>query len=60
MREKLFPGITLLDEVWGYDTYPTTRTVDNFILMIRKKLEDNPSVPEHIMTFHSAGYKFVK
>jgi DNA-binding response OmpR family regulator len=50
----------LLDEVWGYDTYPTTRTVDNFILMIRKKLEDNPSVPEHIMTFHSAGYKFVK
>jgi len=50
----------LLDEVWGYETFPTTRTVDNFILMLRKKLEDNPSVPKHIMTFHSAGYKFVK
>jgi len=50
----------LLDEIWGYDTFPTTRTVDNFILMIRKKLEDNPSVPNHILTFHSAGYKFVK
>ena len=50
----------LLDEVWGYDTFPTTRTVDNFILMLRKKLEDNPSNPKHILTFHSAGYKFVK
>ena len=50
----------LLDEVWGYDTFPTTRTVDNFILMIRKKLEDNPSVPRHILTFHAAGYKFAK
>jgi DNA-binding response OmpR family regulator len=50
----------LLDEVWGYDTFPTTRTVDNFILMLRKKIEDNPSVPKHILTYHSAGYKFVK
>lgn len=50
----------LLDEVWGYETFPTTRTVDNFILMIRKKIEDNPSVPTHIQTIHSAGYKFVK
>lgn len=50
----------LLDEVWGYDNYPTTRTVDNFILMLRKKIEDNPSVPRHILTFHSVGYKFVK
>jgi DNA-binding response OmpR family regulator len=50
----------LLDEVWGYENYPTTRTVDNFILMLRKKIEDNPSVPKHILTFHSAGYKFVK
>jgi len=50
----------LLDEVWGYETFPTTRTVDNYILMLRKKLEDNPSVPKHILTIHSAGYKFVK
>jgi len=50
----------LLDEVWGYETFPTTRTVDNYILMIRKKIEDNPSDPKHILTFHSAGYKFVR
>jgi DNA-binding response OmpR family regulator len=50
----------LLDEVWGYDVFPTTRTVDNYILMIRKKIENNPSVPKHIQTIHSAGYKFVK
>jgi DNA-binding response OmpR family regulator len=50
----------LLDEVWGYDVYPSTRTVDNYILMIRKKIETNPSVPEHLLTIHSAGYRFVK
>ena len=50
----------LLDEVWGYGTYPTTRTVDNYILVIRKKIEANPAVPEHLLTFHTAGYKFVK
>ena len=50
----------LLDEVWGYEVFPTTRTVDNYILMIRKKLESNPSIPKHILTIHSAGYKFVK
>jgi DNA-binding response OmpR family regulator len=50
----------LLDEVWGYEVFPTTRTVDNYILMIRKKLESNPAVPRHILTIHSAGYKFVK
>lgn len=50
----------LLDEVWGYETFPTTRTVDNYILMLRKKIEADPSHPKHILTFHSAGYKFVK
>ncbi|HET6513486.1 MAG TPA: response regulator transcription factor [Candidatus Kapabacteria bacterium] len=50
----------LLDEVWGYDTFPTTRTVDNFILAMRKKLEDDPSEPKHILTLHGAGYRFVK
>ena len=50
----------LLDKVWGYETFPTTRPVDNYILMLRKKLENNPSVPKHILTIHSAGYKFVK
>jgi DNA-binding response OmpR family regulator len=48
----------LLDEVWGYETFPTTRTVDNYILNIRKKLEDDPSNPKHFLTLHKAGYKF--
>jgi DNA-binding response OmpR family regulator len=51
----------LLDEVWGYDpeTAPTTRTVDNAILQIRKKIEDNPAKPAHLITIPTAGYKFV-
>lgn len=49
----------LLDVVWGYDVFPTTRTVDNFIARIRKQIEDNPSKPKYIMSIRSAGYKFV-
>jgi len=51
---------TLLDEVWGYEVFPTTRTVDNYILTLRKKIEDNPTDPKHLLTLHKAGYKFVK
>jgi DNA-binding response OmpR family regulator len=50
----------LLDDVWGYEVAPTTRTVDNYVLSLRKKLEDNPSRPKHLITVHTAGYKFVK
>ena len=50
---------TLLDEVWGYESYPSTRTVDNFILSLRKKIEDDPSHPVHLVTIHGAGYKLV-
>ena len=50
----------LLDDVWGYESFPTTRTVDNYILAIRKKIEDNPSEPSHILTMHKSGYKFVR
>jgi DNA-binding response OmpR family regulator len=50
----------LLDDVWGYDTFPTTRTVDNYILSIRKKIEKDPAHPVHLLTIHSAGYKFTK
>ena len=50
----------LLDEVWGYENYPSTRTVDNFILNLRKKIEDDHSDPKHLLTVHGAGYKFVK
>jgi len=50
----------LLNEVWGYDVYPTTRTVDTFILNLRKKIEDHPAHPKHLITIHGAGYKFIK
>lgn len=50
----------LLDDVWGYEQYPTTRTVDNYILSLRKKIETDPSNPEHLLTVHTAGYKFNK
>lgn len=50
----------LLDDVWGYDAYPTTRTVDNYMLGLRKKIETSPSEPEHLLTVHKAGYKLVK
>lgn len=49
----------LLNEVWGYENYPSTRTVDNHILRLRRKLEREPSRPVHFRTVHRAGYKFV-
>jgi len=49
----------LLDEVWGYDNYPTTRTVDAHILRLRQKLEPNPEEPRFFLTVHGVGYKFV-
>jgi DNA-binding response OmpR family regulator len=49
----------LLNEVWGYQHYPSTRTVDNHILKLRQKLESDPSRPSHFLTVHAVGYKFV-
>jgi len=49
----------LLEAVWGYDVTPDTRTVDNFILDLRKKLEEIPSDPKHILSIRGAGYKFI-
>lgn len=49
----------LLNEVWGYENYPSTRTVDNHIWKLRLKLEDDPANPVHFQTVHGAGYKFV-
>jgi DNA-binding response OmpR family regulator len=51
---------SLLEDVWGYQSQPTTRTVDNFILKMRQRIEDNPNDPKHIITVHGAGYKLVK
>lgn len=49
----------LLDEVWGYDAIPFTRTVDSHIAKLRKKIEDHPSDPRLIVTVHRLGYKLV-
>lgn len=49
----------LLNEVWGYQSYPSTRTVDNHILRLRQKLEPEPASPRFLLTMHGAGYKFV-
>jgi DNA-binding response OmpR family regulator len=49
----------LLNEVWGYENYPSTRTVDNHIMRLRQKLERDPSRPAHFRTVHGAGYKFL-
>jgi two-component system alkaline phosphatase synthesis response regulator PhoP len=48
----------LLDRVWGYDRFPTTRTVDYHVLTLRKKLEPDPEMPRHIVTVHRVGYRF--
>jgi DNA-binding response OmpR family regulator len=50
----------LLNEVWGYQNYPSTRTVDNHILKLRQKLERDPANPVHFRTVHGVGYKFVR
>ena len=49
----------LLNEVWGYENYPTTRTVDNHIAGLRAKIESEPGEPRHLKTVHGVGYKFV-
>jgi len=50
----------LLNDVWGYQNYPSTRTVDNHILKLRQKLERNQANPVHFRTIHGVGYKFVR
>jgi DNA-binding response OmpR family regulator len=49
----------LLDKVWGYDKFPTTRTIDNHILKLRKKIEEDPSRPRHIFSIYGEGYRFM-
>ncbi len=50
----------LLNKVWGYDSQPTTRTVDNFIMRLRQRIEENPNEPRYILTVHGVGYKLLK
>ncbi|MBL7082306.1 MAG: response regulator transcription factor [Candidatus Aminicenantes bacterium] len=51
---------TILNEVWGYDKFPTTRTIDTFIHHLRQKIEGNPAKPSHLITIPWSGYKFQK
>ncbi len=55
---KVVTREALLDKVWGYDKFPTTRTIDNHILKLRKKIEDDPSRPRHIFSVYGEGYRF--
>ncbi len=57
--ERVISRNELLNEVWGYQNYPSTRTVDNHILKLRQKLEADPANPSHLLTVHGVGYKFV-
>jgi len=57
-RGEVITRDRLLDEVWGYDQYPTTRTVDTHILRLRQKFEPDPDRPRHILTVHGQGYRF--
>jgi DNA-binding response OmpR family regulator len=57
--ERVISREELLNEVWGYQNYPSTRTVDNHILRLRQKLEMDPGNPRFFLTIHGAGYKFV-
>ena len=57
--ERVISRSELLDAVWGYENYPSTRTVDNHVWKLRLKLEREPSNPGHFLTVHGAGYKFV-
>jgi two-component system alkaline phosphatase synthesis response regulator PhoP len=58
-RHEVVTRDQLLDSVWGYDSFPLTRTVDTHIAKLRQKIEENPSDPHWIVTVHRVGYKFI-
>lgn len=58
-RDQVLSRDKLLDEVWGYDAMPVTRTVDVHVGLLRQKLEPNPRQPRYFLTVHGLGYKFV-
>ena len=59
-RGEIVTRDELLDEVWGYESSPVTRTVDNHIAKLRQKIEPDASAPQHIITVHRLGYRFVE
>jgi len=58
-RDEVLTRERLLNEVWGYDKFPTTRTVDTHVLNLRRKIEKDPNRPVYILTVHGSGYRFV-
>jgi DNA-binding response OmpR family regulator len=58
-RNEIISRNDLLENVWGYDELPTTRTVDNFIVKLRHKIEEDPDSPRIILTVHGTGYKLI-
>jgi DNA-binding response OmpR family regulator len=58
-RNKTVTRDELLTQVWGYDDSISTRTVDNFMLKLRQKIEEDPGSPKRIITIHGIGYKLV-
>jgi DNA-binding response OmpR family regulator len=58
--ERVITREQLLNEVWHYASYPTTRTVDNHVMKLRQKLEPDPARPIYFRTMHGIGYKFVR
>ena len=58
-KDKVVTREELLDKVWGFDPKTETRTIDNFIVRLRKYFEKNPQKPKHILTVREKGYQFV-
>ena len=58
-RNEVLSRETILETVWGYDVFPSTRTIDNYILAFRKYFEKDPKDPKHFLSIRSVGYKFV-
>lgn len=58
-KNEVVSRYDLLENIWGYDEAPTTRTVDNFILRLRQKIETNPEQPSVLITVHGTGYKML-
>jgi DNA-binding response OmpR family regulator len=58
-RGEIISRDELLNQIWGYDSFPNTRTVDAHIAKLRQKIEDDPEEPKLIITVHGLGYKFL-
>ena len=56
----IVPREEILDKVWGYEVFPSTRTIDNFIVRLRKRFEKNVEIPAHFHTVRGVGYRFTE